>query len=110
MVPLDFLTPISSVIVSFKDLLEIWINQQDRKDREDREMMQDLGDLVNELSNTLTFCVNVVSPVRHMNDDPQTFANDFKNIYNDFRDKYDAYAFVKEQMSCYQIDHIVSQI
>src|SRR5947209_14333970 len=107
--PLDFLSPINTAVTILKNLLDSRNSLQDRTDRENTSMAVDLMDLLSELSKTHAMIVKLVSPLRRISDNLQTFANDFTAVYNDFRDIYDAYDFVHEHMRCGKIGQIHSR-
>src|SRR5271166_2482713 len=56
----------------------------------------DLLSLMEELRKTHATIVKAVSPLRRIPDDEATFANDFRAVYADFRDFYDAHDFWEE--------------
>jgi hypothetical protein len=108
--PLDFLSPINTAVTILKNLLDSRNSLQDRTDRENTSMAVDLIDLLSELSKTHAMIVKLVSPLRRISDNLQTFANDFIPVYNDFRDIYDALDFVHEHMRCGKIGQIHSRM
>lgn len=110
MTPLDFLNPLNIAAEAIKKLVDVWGTIKDRKDRETTSMLADLNGLTDELRKTHATIVKLVSPLRDIDNDPATFGNDFKSVYNDFRDFYDAYDFLDERTRCHKIRHIQKRI
>lgn len=106
MTPLDFLNPLNIAAEAIKKLVDVWGAIKDRKDRETTSMLADLTGLMEELQKTHSTIVKMVSPLRRTTDNPATFGNDFKSVYNDFRDFYDAKDFCDERTRCHKIRQI----
>jgi hypothetical protein len=104
--PLDFLTPVNTAVSIVKSLLDEWRKVQDRQDSANKAIAADLMGLLEELRKTNSTIVKLVSPVRRIKDDPQTFAGEWQNVYADFRDAVDAYDFIEERMHCHKIEQI----
>jgi hypothetical protein len=107
---LTFLNPINAASSAIKSLVEVWNSIKDRKDRETASMIADLTGLLEELRKTHSTIVKIVSPLRRIPDSPTTFASDFKNVFFDFRDFYDAYDFGDERTHCHKIRQIQSRM
>jgi hemerythrin len=108
--PLDFLNPLNIAAEASKKLVDVWTNLTDRKDRETTSIIADLTDLIEELRKTHSTIVKLVSPLRRIADDPMAFGNEFKKVYNDFRDFYDAYDFGNERTRCHKIRQIQNRM
>ncbi|MGA2166908.1 MAG: hypothetical protein ABSG62_01770 [Terracidiphilus sp.] len=108
--PMDFLNPINSAAQTTKSLVDIWANFKDRRDRENTSVAADLTALLEELRRTHSTIVKLVSPLRRISDNHQTFSNDFTAVYNDFRDVCDAYDFGEERTHCHKIWQIRSRL
>ncbi len=106
MSPLDFLTPVNVAVGVLKSLIDQLNAAQDRKDRETTSVTADLVDLTTELRKTHVMIVKLVSPLRRLKDDAQTFGPEFKAVYDDFRDVYDAYDFGAERMRCHKVEQV----
>ena len=104
--PLDFLTPVNTAVSIVKSLVDEWRKMQDRQDSANKAIAADLMGLLEELRKTNSTIVKLVSPVRRIKDDPQTFAGEWQNVYADFRDAVDAYDFIEERMHCHKIGQI----
>jgi hypothetical protein len=104
--PLDFLTPINTAVSIAKSLVDEWRKMQDRQDSANKAIAADLMGLLEEMRKTNSTIVKLVSPVRRIKDDPQTFAGEWQDIYADFRDTVDAHDFVEERMHCHKIGQI----
>jgi hypothetical protein len=107
---LNFLNPLNVAAKATKSLVEVWNTFKDRKDRETASMIADLTDLMEELRKTHSTIVKLVSPLRRIPDSTSTFGDDFKNVYNDFRDFYDAYDFGNERTHCHKIRQIQNRM
>ncbi len=107
---LNFLNPINAASSAIKSLVDVWNTIKDRKDRETASMIADLTGLMEELRKTHSTIVKLVSPLRRIPDSPATFASDFKNVYFDFRDFYDAYDFGDERTHCHKIRQIQNRM
>lgn len=108
--PLDFLNPLNIAAEVIKKLVDVWTTLKDRKDRETTSIIADLTDLIEELRKTHSTIVKLVSPLRRIADDPMAFGNEFKKVYNDFRDFYDAYDFGNERTRCHKIRQIQNRM
>lgn len=73
-------------------------------------VVADLTALMEELRKTHSTIVRLISPLRRMDDNPATFAQDFKKYYDDFRDFYDSYDFINERTHCSKIRHIQARL
>jgi hypothetical protein len=104
--PLDFLNPINVAVEAGKNVVDVITGLKDRHDRETTSFTADLTDLIGELSKTHATIVKMISPLRRIKDDPATFGDDFRAVYNDFRDFYDAYDFSNERTHCHKIRQI----
>jgi len=107
---LDFLNPLNVAASAIKSLVDVWNSTKDRKDRETASMIADLTGLMDELRKTHVTIVKLIGPLRRIPDSQSTFANDFKNVYNDFRDFYDAYDFGDERTHCHKIRQIQNRM
>jgi hypothetical protein len=107
---LDFLNPLNIAAEAGKKIIDVWVNIKDRKDRETTSMIADLTDLIEELRKTHSTIVKLVSPLRRIADNPNTFGNDFTAVYDDFRDFYDAYDFGNERTRCHKIRQIQNRM
>ncbi len=107
---LDFLNPVNVTVTILEKLFAAWDKLQDRTGRENMGISVDLLDLLNELHITHETIVKLVSPLRRIRDNLQTFANDFTTVYNDFRDIYYAHDFVHVHTRCGKIAQIHSRI
>ena len=107
---LDFLNPINAAIDAGKKLVDVIVSLKDRRDRETTSIIADLTDLMEELRKTHSTIVKLVSPLRRMDDNPATFGEDFKKLYFDFRDFYDAYDFGDERTHCHKIGQIQNRM
>ena len=107
---LDFLNPLNVAASATRSLVDVWTTIRDRKDRETASMIADLTDLMEELRKTHSTIVKLVSPLRRIPDSPSTFGNDFRNVYNDFRDFYDAHDFGDERTHCHKIRQIQNRM
>lgn len=103
---LDFLNPISVAASAIKSLVDVWNLIKDRKDCETASIIADLTGLMEELRKTHSTIVKLVSPLRRIPDSPATFAGEFKGVYFDFRDSYDAYDFGDERTHCHKLQQI----
>lgn len=108
--PLDFLNPLNIAAEAIKKLVDVWVTIKDRKDRETTSMLADLTDLIEELRKTHSTIVKMISPLRRITNNPATFENDFKSVYDDFRDFYDAYDFGEERTRCHKIRQIQNRM
>jgi hypothetical protein len=108
--PLDFLNPLNIAAEAIKKLVDVWGTIHDRKNRETTSMLADLTDLIEELRKTHSTIVKMVSPLRRIANNPVTFENDFKSVYDDFRDFYDAYDFGEERTRCHKIRQIQNRM
>jgi len=104
--PLDFLNPINIAVDAGKKLVDVIVTLKDRQDRETTSITADLTDLMEELRKTHSTIVKLVSPLRRIADNPKTFGDDFRGVYNDFRDFYDAYDFGNERTHCHKLRQI----
>jgi hypothetical protein len=104
--PLDFLNPVNTAVSIVKSLVDEWRKMQDRQDSANQAITADLVGLLEELRKTNSTIVKLVSPVRRLKDNPQTFAAEWQDIYADFRDTVDAYDFIEERMHCHKIGQI----
>ncbi len=108
--PLDFLNPINTAVEIGKSLVDVFANLKDRHDRETTSIAADLQELIAELRRTHATIVKLVSPLRRIQDDPVTFADEFRQVYYDFRDAYDAYDFGDERTHCHKIMRIQNRM
>jgi hypothetical protein len=108
--PLDFLNPLNIAAEAIKTLVDVWTTLKDRKDGETTSIIADLTDLIEELRKTHSTIVKLVSPLRRISDDPMAFGNEFKKVYNDFRDFHDAYDFGNERTRCHKIRQIQNRM
>lgn len=108
--PLYFLNPLNIAAEAIKKVVDVWTTLKDRKDRETTSIIADLTDLTEELRKTHSTIVKLVSPLRRIADNPMTFGNEFKKVYNDFRDFYDAYDFGNERTRCHKIRQIQNRM
>lgn|SRR5262249_27662868 len=107
---LAFLNPINGAASAVKSLVDVWNTIRDRKDCETASMIADLTGLMEELRKTHSTIVRLVSPLRRIPDSPASFAGDFKNVYFDFRDFYDAYDFGDERTHCHKIGQLQNRM
>jgi hypothetical protein len=77
-----------------------------QSDRESESIRADLLGLMEELRKTHSTIVKAMSPLRRIADDPATFAADFRAVYNDFRDFYDADDFWQARTRCHKVERI----
>ncbi|HKP48317.1 MAG TPA: hypothetical protein VJT50_17070 [Pyrinomonadaceae bacterium] len=108
--PLDFLNPLNIAAEATKKLVDVWSTIKDRKNRETTSMIADLTDLIEELRKTHSTIVKMVSPLRRISNNPVTFGDDFRSVYDDFRDFYDAYDFGDERTRCHKIRQIQNRM
>jgi hypothetical protein len=108
--PLDFLNPINMAVEIGKSLVGMVTSLKDREDREVTSIAADLQELIAELRRTHATIVKLVSPLRRIKDDPATFADEFRQVYFDFRDAYDAYDFGDERTHCHKIMHVQNRM
>ncbi len=73
-------------------------------------LVNDLKELVNELSKSHGVQVEVASKFRRTGRDPQNFAQKFEDFYYDFKDYYDNQTWVSENTSCTRIDALRAEI
>jgi hypothetical protein len=104
--PLDFLNPINIAADAGKKLVDVIVTLKDRQNRETTSVTADLTGLMEELRKTHSTIVKLVSPLRRIADNPATFGEDYRAIYNDFRDFYDAYDFGNERTHCHKLRQI----
>ncbi len=83
---------------------------QTRRDSENEMIMGILVDLLAELSKTHTKIVEAIGPLRSLDDNLQTFAEDFIEVYNNFISMYDATDFVNERTHCNKVLAIASRL
>ncbi|MHC4742422.1 MAG: toll/interleukin-1 receptor domain-containing protein, partial [Planctomycetota bacterium] len=88
---LDFLNPVNAGAKSIIPLADSLNSFGDRDRQEAASITADLTSLLEELRRTHSTIVKMVSPLRRVPDDPKVFPVEFLNVYNDFRDVYDAY-------------------
>lgn len=79
-------------------------------DLESESIRADFLSLMEELRKTHSTIVKAISPLRRIQDDKSTFENDFRAVYNDFRDFYDAYDFWEERTHCHKIRQISQRL
>ncbi|MFZ5879351.1 MAG: hypothetical protein ACOY0R_08265 [Chloroflexota bacterium] len=104
--PLDFLNPVNTAVETGKSLVDVFASLQDRRERENTSMAADLQELISELRRTHATIVKLVSPLRRIPEDPAVFAGEFRQVYYDFRDAYDAYDFGDERTHCHKLRRI----
>src|SRR5438270_12142651 len=107
---LDFLDPITKAIPSIKGLADAVDAKRAQDDQQAASITADLAALVEELRKTHAMIVKLVSPLRRIPNDPQTFAQGFSTVYYDFRDIYDAYDFQDERTHCHKIAQIGTRL
>ncbi len=73
-------------------------------------LVNDLEQLVKELSKSHGVLVDVASKFRRVGSDPNTFAQRFDEFYADFKDYYDRQSWVEEETSCRQIRELGYQV
>jgi pimeloyl-ACP methyl ester carboxylesterase len=66
--------------------------------------------LVEELRRTHSTIVNAISPLRRISDKEATFADDFRAVYNSFRDFYDHEDFLEARTHCHKVEHILTRL
>ncbi len=81
--------------------------QLSRGDLESESIRADFLRLMEELRRTHSTLVKAISPLRRIPDDEETFEEDFRAVYYDFRDFYDAYDFWEERTHCHKIAQIM---
>lgn len=79
-------------------------------DLESETIRAELLGLMEELRKTHSTLVKAISPLRRIRDDAQTFGPEFSEVYNDFRDFYDAYDFWQERTHCHKISQIRARL
>jgi hypothetical protein len=100
---LYFLDPINDAARMAEVIAALARNTDFQKDRGVANVVADLNDLMEELSETHKTIVKMVSPLRRVSDDHAQFADEFRVVYADFRDCYDAYDFRNERTKCHVI-------
>lgn len=73
-------------------------------------LVEDLNELVNELSKSHGIQVEVASKFRRTGRDPQNFVQKFGDFYYDFKEYYDNQTWLKEKTSCARIDALRAEI
>lgn len=79
-------------------------------DLESETIRAELLGLMEELRKTHSTLVKAISPLRRIRDDAQTFGQEFGEVYNDFRDFYDAYDFWQERTHCHKVSQIRARL
>lgn len=79
-------------------------------DLESESIRADFLRLMEELRRTHSTLVKAISPLRRIPDSEDTFEEDFRAVYYDFRDFYDAYDFWEERTHCHKIAQIMYRL
>jgi hypothetical protein len=75
-------------------------------DLENETIRGELLSLMEELRKTHSTLVKAISPLRRVPDAPGVFEIKFREVYNDFRDFYDAHDFWEERTHCHKVGQI----
>jgi hypothetical protein len=105
-----FLDPVNDAAERAELLARLSANADYVKDRAAANVVADLNDLLQELSQTHRTIVAMISPLRRTSNDPTVFAQEFSDIYWDFRDKYDSNDFLSARTHCHKIRRIQSRL
>jgi hypothetical protein len=103
---LDFLNPINAGANAVAPLVDLWSSLGNRDQQAVSSIATDLTSLLEELRKTHSTIVKMASPLRRIPNDSKVFPAQFNNVYNDFRDAYDAYDFADERTHCHKIQQI----
>ena len=103
---LHFLKPINAGAEAVTPLLDSWSSLGNRDQQDVASIAADLTSLLEELRKTHSTIVKMASPLRRTPNDSKVFPVEFNNVYNDFRDAYDAYDFADERTHCHKIQQI----
>ena len=75
-------------------------------DLDNESIRGELLSLMEELRKTHSTLVKAISPLRRVPDAPGAFEIKFREVYNDFRDFYDAHDFWEERTHCHKVGQI----
>ena len=107
---LEFLNPINAGAIALRPLVDSWSSLDNPARQEAAGIAADLTSLLEELRRTHSTIVKTVSPLRRLPDDAAVFPEKFKDVYDDFRDVYDAYDFSDERTRCHKIKQIQNRL
>lgn len=110
MTMLNFLQPLNEGVNRISPLIDSWRSLENRDRQEVASITADLSSLLDELRKTHLTIVKLVSPLRRIPNEPKVFSVEFRNVYNDFRDIYDAYDFNDERTRCHNIERVRNRL